>query len=87
MIEEITQGKVVLLDFWGVWCGPCVKKLPATQALYEKYQDEGLVVLGIHSAQQSDDLESFLDAKELTFPIVVDTGKTAESYGVEAWPT
>jgi thiol-disulfide isomerase/thioredoxin len=42
------RGKVVLLDFWGYWCGPCVGSMPKLMELHEKYKDRGLVVLGVH---------------------------------------
>ncbi len=42
------KGKVVLLDFWGWWCGPCVHSMPELIATYEKYKDRGLVVIAVH---------------------------------------
>jgi len=42
------RGKVVLLDFWGTWCGPCVGGMPDLMDLYDKYHDKGLVIIGIH---------------------------------------
>lgn len=83
---EAFKGKVVLLDFWGQWCGPCVAKLPEVEALHAKFKDQGLVVIGVHSARESDNLEAFLKEKKLTFPVVIDDGKTAEAYAVDSWP-
>ena len=42
------RGKVVLLDFWGFWCGPCVRGIPHLMALHDKYHDQGLVIIAIH---------------------------------------
>jgi thiol-disulfide isomerase/thioredoxin len=81
------HGKVVLLDFWGTWCQPCIKKLPHTEELYQKYKDRGLVVIGVHSNNGAEDVESFLKEHKIHFPIVVDAGKTAEQYAIQAWPT
>jgi len=84
---ERLKGKVVLLDFWGKWCGPCVAKLPATQELHERFKDRGLVVIGVHSVDQAEGLAEFLAAKKVSFPVVVDSGTTAARYLVGAWPT
>lgn len=84
---EHAAGKVVLLDFWGQWCGPCVRKLPRVQELHDKYKDRGLVVVGVHTPDGSEKLADFLDRQKVTFPVALDTGRTAERFGVEAWPT
>jgi thiol-disulfide isomerase/thioredoxin len=42
------RGQVVVLDFWGFWCGPCVHEMPELMALHDKYRDRGLVVMGVH---------------------------------------
>ncbi len=81
------KGKVVLVDFWGKWCGPCVKKLPRVEALHAKYKDRGLVVVGVHTDDRADGLTEFLKERRVTFPVAVDTGETARRYAVEAWPT
>jgi thiol-disulfide isomerase/thioredoxin len=81
------KGKVVLLDFWGQWCAPCVKNLPSVEELHVKYKDKGLVVIGVHSADQSEKLEDFLKEKKVTFPVMIDQGTTAKRYVIQAWPT
>jgi thiol-disulfide isomerase/thioredoxin/tRNA A-37 threonylcarbamoyl transferase component Bud32 len=81
------RGKVVLLDFWGQWCAPCVEKLPKTEALYQRFKDRGLVAIGVHSSNSAENLDAFLKTRQITFPIALDTGATAERYAVEAWPT
>ena len=80
-------NKVVLIDFWGVWCGPCVAKLPATEALHQKYKDQGLVVIGIHSSEGSDGIEEVVRDKKVSFAIAIDNGETAKAYGIDGWPT
>jgi thiol-disulfide isomerase/thioredoxin len=81
------KGKVVLLDFWGQWCAPCVKKLPSAEELHVKYKDKGLVVIGVHSADQSERIEDFLMEQKITFPVMIDQGTTAKRYVIDAWPT
>lgn len=81
------KGKVVLLDFWATTCGPCIKKLPEVQKLHDKYAGQGLVVIGIHMPETLGACEKFVKAHDYTFPFMLDSGKTAESYGVSANPT
>jgi peroxiredoxin len=80
------HGKVVLVDFWATWCSPCMKKLPALQALYEKFKGKGLVVIGVHSPDNADKLPAFMEKHQISFPVVLDAGKTFANYGIEAVP-
>lgn len=81
------RGKVVLLDFWGTWCGPCVKKIPEVEKFAKKYAGRDLVVIGIHSEQGSETCEEFVVKNGITFPIAIDTGKTAERFAIDSWPS
>jgi RNA polymerase sigma factor (sigma-70 family) len=84
---EDLRGKVVLLDFWATWCGPCVQKLPEVQALCEKYREKGLVVIAVHSPQGIEKLPEFLAKHKLPFPVVADGGQTLERYAIELLPS
>lgn len=59
------KGKVVLVDFWATWCGPCLAELPNIQALYDKYHDKGFEVVGISLDQDRPALEEYLKEKEI----------------------
>jgi len=84
-LDEL-KGKVVLLDFWATWCGPCVAKLPDVQKLADKFADQGLVVIGIHSESGGTECGDYVKKNNITFPVVIDDGATAERYGINGIP-
>lgn len=66
------NGKVVLIDFFASWCGPCKESFPAMEEIHKKYSSRGLVVLAINLDKKKADMESFLKNHPASFPIVRD---------------
>ncbi len=96
MIElEQYRGKVVLLNFWGTWCEPCKRELPALQQAYEQLASQGLMVIGINLTDDEyvrgetlTSIAAFLDQYGVTYPIALDTeGSITEAYRVFPLPT
>jgi thiol-disulfide isomerase/thioredoxin len=85
------KGKVVLVDFWATWCGPCVAELPLVQSAYKKYHDKGFEIVGISLDEDKDALESFVKKKKMPWPQYFEgkrfDGKLPVKYGVDATPT
>lgn len=66
------KGKVVLVDFFASWCGPCKESFPAMEQLYQKYSDKGLVVIAVNVDRKKSDMEDFLKSNKVSFPVVRD---------------
>jgi peroxiredoxin len=80
------RGKVVLVNFWATWCPPCRKEMPDLQALYDKYKDQGLVVLAI-SDEEAAKVVPFIAEKKIGYPVLLDPGrKVTELFQVEGIP-
>jgi len=82
------RGKVVLLNFWATWCVPCRKEMPAIEALYQRYKDQGLEVLAISQDKLSTAVvEAFVKEMGVTYRVALDpTWATARTYAVRAVP-
>jgi thiol-disulfide isomerase/thioredoxin len=70
-------GEVVILNFWATWCMPCVVEMPALEAIYQEYHDDGVVVLGVNVTDSSADILAFAREHGLTFPVLRDPGQQA----------
>jgi thiol-disulfide isomerase/thioredoxin len=66
------QGKPVIINFWASWCGPCRQETPLLQRTYEKYEDQGLVILGVNVKDSHDNATAFMDEFQVSYPVVVD---------------
>ena len=67
------QGKVVLVNFWATWCGPCVQETPALVRLYNTYQSQGLVVIGVAQESSEADVREFIERFQIPYAIGRDT--------------
>jgi len=83
-------GKVVLVDFWATWCGPCVAEIPNLLEQYEKYHDKGFEVVGISLDENKADVEKFVADNAIPWPVIF-AGKgwqdpVAQFYGITGIP-
>lgn len=86
------KGKVVMLDFWASWCGPCRRSMPHLQQTFDQYKDKGLVIVGINVDKEPEKARFFLDkiggAAAFKYPLALDSrGKVMGAYQVMQMPT
>lgn len=84
------RGKVVLIDFWATWCGPCKKEMPGYQQLLNRYGAQGFVVIGFKFDTMKDTEDPILFAKRLRvrYPLVVATDAIRQKFGdIKGLPT
>jgi peroxiredoxin len=68
------RGKVVLVNFWATWCPPCRKEMPDLQSLYDKFKDQGFVVLAI-SDEEAAKVAPFISDRKISYPVMLDPGR------------
>jgi thiol-disulfide isomerase/thioredoxin len=82
------RGKVVLIDFFATWCGPCRKSTPTLVRLHHKYAARGLVVWGIDEDEDpAYVVPSYMNAYDIPYPILPDVRNVARKYDVRGYPT
>lgn len=81
------HGKVVLLNFWATWCGPCRLEMPLFQDRHEQWSDR-LTIVGVNFDEPKTAVQAFADELGLTFPLVLDPGGRVQNlYRVRGYPT
>ena len=93
-LQEDLRGKVVVIDFWATWCGPCVAETPKMKGLYAKYRDEGVEFIGVSLDAPNEDglksLKSYVHENEVVWPQFhgdAASRQFASSWGVRIIPT
>jgi peroxiredoxin len=83
------RGRVVLLDFWGVWCPSCVEGVPELVRLYNAYHSRGFDIIGIEAKDTRERVAAFIDGHHMpwTQTLEPDSGPITTLYRVTGWPT
>jgi thiol-disulfide isomerase/thioredoxin len=85
---ERLRGRVVYVDFWASWCGPCKRSFPWMNEMTQRYGAQGFTVVAVNVDKKREDAERFLAQTPAQFTIVYDAaGATPSAYGVKAMPS
>ena len=82
------RGKLIMLNFWATWCGPCRTEMPGMERLWQRYRDKGLVVIAVSVDEEMERrVAKFVEILKLSYPIVLDAeGVVSDRYQVSALP-
>ena len=82
------RGKVILINFWASWCGPCRQEMPVLDELYRHYRSLDFTILGVNVEQDSDNAKSLLKDVSVSFPVLFDNeNKVSKLYDVKGMPS
>ncbi len=82
------RGKVVFLNFWATWCGPCRAEIPSMEKLYTELKDQGFTIVAVNSQESAEQVSAFVQEMGMSFPVLLDSaGKAGATYTVRAIPT
>lgn len=83
---EDLKGKIVVLDFWATWCGPCIASIPKNNAIAEKYKDD-VVIIGICAKKGSEKMQAVVSDKGIQYPVAIDVDdQTNDAYDANGYP-
>ena len=86
--ELQADAKVIYVDFWASWCGPCRRSFPWLNHMQAKYGEKGFTVIGVNVDPSREDAQLFLDKYPATFPLVYDPdGELATRYALQGMPS
>jgi thiol-disulfide isomerase/thioredoxin len=86
-LKEHRDARLVMLDFWATWCGPCVQELPILAEVAEAYKDKGVIFCAVNEQEEPEVIRRFLKENKLQFTVALDSeGAAGNSYRAEAIP-
>jgi len=86
-LAEQVGRKVVILNFFATWCGPCKAEMPELIRFAEKHKNDPLVIIGIDASEPESTVQDFVRDQGVNYPIAIDTGRLQKAFGVRSYPT
>jgi thiol-disulfide isomerase/thioredoxin len=84
---EKAKGKIVLIDFWATWCGPCIAQIPHANEIAKMYADKGVIVYGACCVQGSETMAASAKKNNMEYPTGKLTEKDTSNWQISFWPT
>jgi cytochrome c biogenesis protein CcmG, thiol:disulfide interchange protein DsbE len=81
------HGKVIILNFWATWCGPCITEMPLLETVYQKYRTVGLWIIAVNSSESRTDILSWQQRFGFSYDLVPDDGTIAALYRLRGLPS
>ena len=82
------KGKIIVLDFWATWCGPCIAEIPSLNRLQEKYASKGVKVVGVALASgEADEVKPFVGKNKMKYTVLMGDDEQVYDLNVVAFPT
>jgi cytochrome c biogenesis protein CcmG/thiol:disulfide interchange protein DsbE len=81
------KGKIVVLDFWATWCGPCIASIPHNNELSQKYAEKGVVFIGVCAKNGAEKMAETVTKHQIRYPVAADSeGKTVATFKANSYP-
>ncbi|MCS6842167.1 MAG: TlpA family protein disulfide reductase [Roseiflexus sp.] len=82
------RGQVVLINFWATWCPPCRAEMPAIQQAYDRFRDQGFLVLAVNQQEDAASVAKYMSEQRLTFPALLDSdARVSTDYQARVLPS
>lgn len=81
------RGRVIVLNFWATWCGPCRQELPTLSSMHVAMEKDGIIVMAVALDSAADDVRQMAGELKLHMPVLFNDGETGKKFGIRGFPT
>ena len=84
---DAMKGKIVVVDYWATWCGPCIKAIPHNNEMAKKYADKGVLILGVCGGGGEEKMGDVVKQHKVEYPVAKVSPASTKAWKVKWWPT